>query len=1413
MIANIYCKVLLYRMALLTLLFFCGFNVSAQQVVIMPRQGIDTLYVSTDTCYTILDPGGTGNYMHNEDSWLLIISRDEYSGFSLQGEYDLGSEYYGADYLDVYYDTSTTSGYANYAGKGTMDAYRNRTLLHLHTNNYAAFTGFSLQIKFDRTIGSYTETIVNDSTLLLSWDDYNQDATMWSVQYWNNIGDTLVETTTTKSVTLTGLEHNTYYQYAIENDAVPCMREEFRSIKMPCDSGIILMPLSGSELDTLNFGRCYHIHDAAGSGQNVLSAQWGYLTLRTREGNGFYVRSTDTLEVDYLYLEQQTPTSSRAIWINEGRHNSFYQYFPKGEIRINNERIQSCSFEVLQENDILIQPTVSNITATSATISWTDNSASDAWTFRYGYYEGGEQTLHLTTPTVNLSGLLPGRQYVYSIEGNDTSYSCVVPARHGFITTTSPDTVIMPYRGVDTLTIDPTMCYTILDPGGTGNYFHTDWSTLVIRSADGNGFRLTGHYNMHEGDELTFIDGDLIRTCSGTSNFFEYVCNSGILILVFTSDARTNRIGFEFQINPYNTPVHNIQASNITTTTATITWRDTSTGANSWTIQYGADEDAMQTVTAATTSLTLTNLLPGTQYVYSVKNDEESSACITTLRQAFITEGLPAGVTIMPYRGIDTLFITDTCYNIYDAGGVNHNFFNNDTSYLVLISPTGEDFFVTVDFEYNGQDDHALRSQGYDGNDYISFFLNPNDEYAYANYDGYYNKYYQNDNELPRIQSNNGYLKIRFTSNSRIHRRGFHLSVDRDYSQIRDIKFHRITATEARITWSDDNNSSWRVWYGPQNGSQQYADVTTNQITLTGLTPATDYILRITNTLEATPCGARVRNFSTLEANSIVMGYKSIDTVIIQPYNCYMVYDPGGNGDYFGNDSSLLLIKTPNGEPFRLYGYGNVGNTDEADKVRFSTDTAQRYWWEGGYYWWEVDLFCDQGVALISMVTNEAFHEDGFVLKLQYYPSIYNVDTINPSDSAVTITWQDTSSATEWTVTYGPSEDSMTTVIQTDTTTATLTSLRRNQQFYYRIDNNASYQQCMMPSIYGVVMPHDENLIIMPYSNYNLERAGRADLYNLSHIYVAPGHCYTVYDDGVNNNMFSGQEGWRYLTSTDGRGLTIEGSYHYYNDASLDLSNNRNSAWYSNFGYAHFYSNDGYIAMYHRTHRDGEICYSPGYTFNLFMNYPIYNIRTDSATCTSVTLRWDDTSSATQWTIAYGPAERQLDTVTTTQQQLNLTNLEPDHQYVCYFYSNDTTGGDCVRPVKYTFITTCDTNIIILPYNCNNETRILDINGCYTVLDPGASNDYFYQDNISYHLQSNTGDDFIMRGTYKFGENDYLNIWDDNGNHIFGASSNSEGKINLQSKGGRIYLEYVSDADTAVSEGFSFNIRFQTVLP
>ena len=79
---------------------------TAQQVVVMPHRGTDSLTIDRQNCYTILDPGGYSNYSNDEDSWLYIHSTS--GNFILRVNHQMGINDCD-DYLDIYYSGADTN--------------------------------------------------------------------------------------------------------------------------------------------------------------------------------------------------------------------------------------------------------------------------------------------------------------------------------------------------------------------------------------------------------------------------------------------------------------------------------------------------------------------------------------------------------------------------------------------------------------------------------------------------------------------------------------------------------------------------------------------------------------------------------------------------------------------------------------------------------------------------------------------------------------------------------------------------------------------------------------------------------------------------------------------------------------------------------------------------------------------------------------------------------------------------------------------------------------------------------------------------------------------------------------------------------------------------------------------------------
>ncbi len=1397
-LAKSFCSKLILILAILSMTV----SVSAQTTVIMPHLDADTLYITSTGCYTILDPGGTGKYQNNEDSYLYIISDQP---FYLQTTYEVGHSDDGKDWIHIYYDTVDWYGYDHLGGEGSRETHlwNSRALIHFHSNNYNSFDGFVMTVEHQSTMHSYQCNALSESSVRLTWNDNRSSASSWTV-YYTNDDDTMYSAhTTTKSVVLNGLTNNRYYRYYIVNNITGCVHKEYQWFTPQHDTNIIIMDPGNWNSYTIPSGRCRHIMGPNGD-TTTLSGYSVGAEFYFNGAHGVYLSGTVKTEYGEIdtYRRQAWDGGSWGEsyyywdWGGDRNERNYYQWFPEGYIYINVSERTRFDFEVLSENSHNVVPTVTGITANSATISWTDNTPSTSWTFRYCSEEGQWTTLNTTTKNVTLNGLQAGRQYVYTIEGNNPGIACMVPARHGFITTGNADTILMPYRGNITVTLQPGQCYTILDAGGNNNFFKTDYSRLVLRTSNHKGFRVKGRCNLPGNARLIISDG--VNNDYYDGNSYDILKNSiaDSLVIYFQSDVGEIREGFVLEVLQVDNMITNLRTTNVGATTATVRWDDASS-ATSWTVHYGKSEEEFQSVTVSSKQATLTGLTSGRQYVYYItRNNVSGSSCAFSERRAFITTGLQPSNVVMPYRGSDTLIIQpNTCYRIWDAGGKEGNYFNNDTSILVIMTSDGSDFVLDGEWIFNGNE-AQYSMYGYDYYDRVELQNNPNDDNYYNRYDGWYNRY--NTTEHIRYTSDNGYIRMRFISNNHTTQSGFCFSIDRSQSNVHDVKLTRVLSNSATVTWNDDSGAtSWTISYGPVGGTMTNATSTLHNYTMNGLQPNTMYQVLIYSA-GSSMCDNFATYFNTLGPNDIVMTPHSNDTVYITPGQCYYIYDPGGDGDYLPSDTSSIVIRSTTGEGFFYNTSVSVGNRDYSDYVCFSNGSCGQVWWGWDSWVWDGEL-------KIDMMTNEALQERGFWVRVLFPSRVYNPDTLNMTNTSVTITWQDTSGATGWNFSYGPHIDSMTTVT-TSVKQYTMTGLERNRQYFYAIYNTTENKDCVLENYYGVIMPTDAGYMINPYNNYYLSLCGRHSLYYNNSITLTPNQCYHFLDEGGIGRLFRNSSSPFSINTTNNQGITLEG-YYDFGSSNMYISTSTYGSWYYNSGYLKIYAPDGYINFDQHT-GTSQTDYAPGLNFDVTFNYKIYNVHAQNVTCTSANLIWSDSTSATQWTVVYGPTEKMLDTIVVNTKSVSLTNLLPDQQYVCYLTNNDNSLS-CLKPVKYCFITTCDTTIIVFPYN-NDLTRVLDINECYTILDGGAGFDYLYNDRHSVYLQSSTGNAMTLRGNVHMGDNDYLYVIDD----ITGAWLASYGVAENQAitiPSGRVRLEYNSAGDTVTGSGFEFRVTFHTI--
>ena len=1396
-------KASLYSLVIFVTLVLVSRPLQAQTTVIMPHQDTAVLYINQSNCYTILDPGGLAHYDNNEDSWLYIISDN--GNFSLNIDYKTGGYDDGNDYIDIYYDTNIHSDpnlyHEHYCGVGSSlwNSWYDRALIHFHSNPYAVFDGFSIQVQFGNSISYQPEQILSNSSLQLSWDDYQADASQWTVHYFCDDDSVQTITTSTPSVTLSDLRNNTLYGYYVTNDVIACMRHEQHFFRLPNNEGMLFLIPDGysSQYDTIYPGNCYTVNNPSGPNPNHLSVEWGNLYLYSADKTPYYFIGTRNLpQDDYLSFETPTYTYYSRSWgyWGESRGND-YIYCPNGFLHVNFYHDFPLQYRILWENSSVIRPTASNITATGATLNWSDASSSSSYRVGYSYDEIHWQYQQTSAHTLNLTGLLPGRQYIYTIQGNAEDTLCSTPARHAFITTHASDTIFMPYRGFDTITITPGSCYKILDAGGVGNYFHNDNSLLTLRSTNGRGFRITGTLNLHNSDRLYILTDGQWREFSDYQGRFYCNISADSAQISFVSDNTNLGEGFSLSIEQVDTAIYNQQATNITNSSATISWNDAS-GATSWELHYGSSEENFLTISTSTPSVTLSGLAAATQYVYFITRPGQSSSCSFNDRRAFITSGLPADTRLMPYRSTDTLWVSPgNCYTIFDAGGTDNDFFDYDTSQLVIQSTDGQDFSVSIYFEFRDENDY--RQNGIDGDDRL-YFSRYSDWWESEIY-GWTNLY---ENNIYRERSSNGYVRVGFRSNHYSHNCGFRIQIDRDSSTISNVSFSNVFKNSVDISWDDNSGSTgpWTIYYTPQGGSTLSTTSTSRRFTLNGLMPSTTYDISIVPSFDgASSCDLRKYQIRTISSTDIIMRSHQNDTVYLSPNNCYFIYDPGGMGNYHASDTCSILLRSTNGLGFRLSGYCVVGSSDYSDRLSFHND-------DGGQYWWYVNEYYSNGEALISLKTNEALQNQGFALKVTFYPTIKQLDTLQVTDTSARITWLDTSLATQWTIHYGTRRDSMQT-ITTSTRQATLTGLRRNTQCFIQIENNINNAECFFPSIYGLLMPHDNDYWITQYQNYDLNLIGYHSLFEHTSDILPSTGCIHIYSNSGPGSLFPNDDGIHYFQSSNGRGVALRGHYDM-GEASMYINSHPYSTLYSRNGSLDVYSTTGNIGV---DMNANELRNSnpEGFHLQLFFNYPIYNLHDTILSCSSVRLSWQDSSAASQWTIAYGESEHILDTVTTSQHNYTFTSLTPDRQYVCYIWNN-APFSSCAEPIKYYFFSTCDTSIIIMPAN-QDTYRVININSCYTVTDPGGPNDYFYSTDQHLHLRSNTGNPFILRGWYEIAENESFEIRDEGTGESFIWWTGEGHNFEVQTKSDRLEIFFRSNGDTVVRSGFSFDIRFNAV--
>lgn len=303
--------------------------------------------------------------------------------------------------------------------------------------------------------------------------------------------------------------------------------------------------------------------------------------------------------------------------------------------------------------------------SSSITLAINDTVAS-AWELAYGPAGAAVDTLPtqtVTETTVTVDDLTSGETYAFYVRANcGDSYS----NWYGPVNAT-PGLFVARVTGVDTIRACDLR---VVDNGGlTGDYGSSCNYTLVIYpSSEDSIVSLTGTYDMEDGyDYLEIYDGvgtgNMLYELSGTGSFNAVSSNGAITIRV-SSDGSVEQSGFDFHVSCEAAPdcatPYNVVATNVTGTSATITWTPGNSTQDSWIIVVDstANLDTTAGVTVYDNSYDLTDLEPNTVYYVLVQ-----ATCGSDWTQLYSFRTPCASLSLPFYENFDALTSVPNCWS------------------------------------------------------------------------------------------------------------------------------------------------------------------------------------------------------------------------------------------------------------------------------------------------------------------------------------------------------------------------------------------------------------------------------------------------------------------------------------------------------------------------------------------------------------------------------------------------------------------------------------------------------------------------------------------------------------------------------------------------------------------------------
>lgn len=743
------------------------------------------------------------------------------------------------------------------------------------------------------------------------------------------------------------------------------------SLEVKGNNGMFTLPEFSNDITTLqiNFWANTTANDAAGAGTmevgvlNDLDDTASFVVVSEIELAAF--GRSNTRQYGPYSFENVTPVAGQRIAFRYANTNAEPSW-----------NFDDFTVELIPDCQTPSDVAASDLTPFTAKISWTENGNATAWNIEYGPagFEQGEGTLvAVSTNPFTVTGLDAATAYDFYVQA-----SCGQGITSGWGEKATATTLCAPihvtadnpwfedFEGYAGDGVQPFVCWetpvtatasngtfptvycgysSAAHSGSNSAEFKGSTNILVLPEFTNNTYdlqvsfwatRSSSYGTMEVGyitdlnDESTFVSiGNTPNpsTRNGVGNFmgtyiFPYSTPAHARIaLRYTNTYSYNPTYVSWNLDDFTVSLapscresSNMTVSNVTTNSATISWTPGGLE-NSWTFQYMAtSSDDWTTINPASSTVTLNNLAPSTDYLVRVRptcadenmpwlNGQFTTECETMvpgIMSLAIGTGTSTGYIapfnnyygnawtqmMYPASELSAGTISSISWDMATAASVSYSYLNiylgtsntfTNSSWVpesdltlvyhrengnIGVGSTGwVEYVLDTPYEYNGEGNLVVVVARASGSDYSSTlkyrYSTVSNSVRYRRADGTGNTSYA---EYPNTTTGSTSTNL---PNIKINITGM-VCGDEHCATPVNLAVNDVNATSATLTWNAGDATAWRVGYKVAGATEWTSvDVANNTYTLTGLTSVTSYEVRVKTLCSGDESEYVTANFTT----------------------------------------------------------------------------------------------------------------------------------------------------------------------------------------------------------------------------------------------------------------------------------------------------------------------------------------------------------------------------------------------------------------------------------------------------------------------------------------------------------------------------------------------------------------------